>query len=82
MKPRFQSKIDRRHGLYKLHEAAFAHDKNKTDQVVAALRVVEEQCIGDLMGILRADQPVADGETLFKDSVEAETRIYKHVNAA
>jgi hypothetical protein len=64
-----------------LHEAAFAHDKAKTDRVVAALRLVEDQCLADLMATLKADQPVADGDTLFKEAVEAETRIYKNADS-
>ncbi|XP_067006308.2 secernin-2 isoform X2 [Anabrus simplex] len=75
--PRFQSKVDRAHNLYKLHTAATA---NEGSSVLALLREMELNCVAEVEAFLAdysADQGLTEVDELLKDVVETEVKFYK-----
>lgn len=80
--PRFKSKVDRRHNLYKHHEKAYAI-MNKKNKEGATLKKImgdlEATCIQDVEHFIDSfqDDSTKDVEELFKDVVESEIKFYK-----
>lgn len=79
--PRFGNKTDRRHVLYKCHQAAFfdkKHPRKTPDSLKIDLDAMENQCLEDICKALKDATAIVDAETLFKDAVDAEIKIYKY----
>ncbi|XP_072775162.1 secernin-2 [Taeniopygia guttata] len=79
--PRFQSSVDRRHELYRRHQAALElmeRDRERGQQLLEALRGLEEQGLRGMRELLEGTvrpgpEELAD---LFLDCVEAEMKFY------
>jgi secernin len=83
VKPRFQTKVDRRHTLFKLHEACYDRVTHPTEgaSLRDLLKKVEETCVQEVEQVLDNFDPKnkasLDLGELFNDSVHAEIRFYK-----
>uniref|UniRef100_A0A915HH66 Secernin-2 n=1 Tax=Romanomermis culicivorax TaxID=13658 RepID=A0A915HH66_ROMCU len=81
MEQRFQTKVDRRHTLYKFHELSFEgkHPKNRSiDKIKSDIDQMEKSCISDIESSLINDQDIPEPELLFNEAIEAELKIYKY----
>ncbi|GLG94223.1 Secernin-2 [Gryllus bimaculatus] len=75
--PRFQSKVDRAHNLYKLHAAATSKEDSN---VIALLQEMELNCVAEVETFLadfKPEQNLAEVDDLLKDIVETEVKFYK-----
>ncbi|NWY06027.1 SCRN2 protein, partial [Nothoprocta ornata] len=80
--PRFQSKVDRRHQLYRRHEAALAlmeSDPEQGQKLQETLRALERQGLEAARALLAGTLAPAPEELaeLFFDCVDAEMKFYK-----
>lgn len=78
--PRFQSKVDRRHDLYKAHQTALhAMDTNPDEGLVIyeILRELESQCLSEISAMLNGEIPGDELGDLFFDCVDAEIKFYQ-----
>ncbi|XP_025910273.1 secernin-2 isoform X2 [Nothoprocta perdicaria] len=80
--PRFQSKVDRRHQLYRRHEAALAlmeSDPEQGQKLQETLRALERQGLEAAHALLAGTLAPAPEELaeLFFDCVDAEMKFYK-----
>ncbi|NWX94464.1 SCRN2 protein, partial [Nothoprocta pentlandii] len=80
--PRFQSKVDRRHQLYRQHEAALAlmeSDPEQGQKLQETLRALERQGLEAARALLAGTLAPAPEELaeLFFDCVDAEMKFYK-----
>ncbi|NWU90453.1 SCRN2 protein, partial [Upupa epops] len=79
--PRFQSTVDRRHELYRRHQAALElmdHDQERGQKLQRTLRELEQQGLEGMKALLdgtvaHSPEELAD---LFFDCVEAEMKFY------
>jgi len=81
-KPLFSRTVDRRHPLFKLHEAHYPILTNPKEgaQLRDLLREVETNCITEVEEVLDTFDPLDETlelAVLFDDSVDAEARFYK-----
>jgi hypothetical protein len=78
MKPRFKTKVDRRHRLYRLHETFVTSGGNPNAAALKNLEEMETRCIDELAEALKGyPDNAADFVTLFNDCVEAEVKYYE-----
>ncbi|KAJ1528800.1 hypothetical protein ONE63_007179 [Megalurothrips usitatus] len=78
--PRFQTKVDRSHALYKFHKDATSISNPKRSEVIAKLRSMEEECIAEVQSFVdkfEPGQPLNEVDELLKDIVETEIKFYK-----
>ncbi|XP_029950233.1 secernin-2 [Salarias fasciatus] len=78
--PRFQSRVDRRHPLYRAHQEALESTDSKLDEGSALyelLRDLESQCLSEISALLSGDVPPDDLGDLFFDCVDAEIKFYQ-----
>ncbi|KAG7492957.1 hypothetical protein MATL_G00021030 [Megalops atlanticus] len=79
--PRFQTKVDRRHELYKAHQAALNTMETNLEagsQLQETLRSLEAQCLTDIAALLCG--ATVEGEELgdlFFDCVDTELKFYQ-----
>ena len=79
--PRFASKPDRRSAFLKLYEAVASgkHPRGKSAQHVSTQVLdMEAQCVADVVDSFLNNRDIFDGVSLFRDCVEAESKIYQH----
>ncbi|XP_041958703.1 secernin-2 [Alosa sapidissima] len=78
--PRFQSRVDRQHDLYKAHQEA-QHTIEKNPQagevLMETLRYLESQCLIDIAAMLRGEIPGEELGDLFFDCVDTELKFYQ-----
>uniref|UniRef100_A0AAV2LNU7 Secernin-2 n=1 Tax=Knipowitschia caucasica TaxID=637954 RepID=A0AAV2LNU7_KNICA len=77
--PRFQSKVDRRHDLYKAHQGALNTMETNPDEgtvIYEILREMESQCLSDISAMLNGEIPGEELGDLFFDCVDAEIKFY------
>lgn len=80
LKPRFKSKVDRRHNLYKFHEKAYSLMTSENgSNLRSTMRDLEATCIHDMETFLDNFQEgnFKEAEDIFKDVVETEIKFYK-----
>lgn len=82
MKPRFQSKVERRHELFKEHEklcALIVRDETKANKIVQNLKELESNCIGDMEEILKNFDELSFAKVakLFEHMCSLEVNFYK-----
>ncbi|XP_069041762.1 secernin-2 [Lepisosteus oculatus] len=80
--PRFQSRVDRRHELYRAHEAALSAieaDPDWGSQLQETLRDLEQQGLSDITMILQEGGGLGEEELgdLFFDCVDTEMKFYQ-----
>ncbi|CAN9510814.1 unnamed protein product [Ophioblennius macclurei] len=78
--PRFQSRVDRRHPLYKAHQGARDSMDSKPDEASALydlLRDLESQCLSEISAMLSGEILADDLGDLFFDCVDAEMKFYQ-----
>lgn len=78
--PRFQSRVDRRHDLYKAHQVALHNMETNPDEGVVVyelLRDMESQCLSEISAMLSGEIPGDDLGDLFFDCVDAEIKFYQ-----
>uniref|UniRef100_G3Q293 Secernin-2 n=1 Tax=Gasterosteus aculeatus aculeatus TaxID=481459 RepID=G3Q293_GASAC len=78
--PRFQSKVDRRHDLYKAHQEAVSTMENNPDEgssVFGILRELESQCLSEISAMLSGEIPGEELGDLFFDTVDTEIKFYQ-----
>lgn len=78
--PRFQSRVDRRHPLYKAHQEALESMDSKRQEGSALydlLRDLESQCLSEISAMLSGEIPADDLGDLFFDCVDAEIKFYQ-----
>lgn len=74
--PRFRVKVDRKHNLYRLHEAAVLN----RIEIVVQLQKMEEGCVQEMKEVIcnfKSDQNLDEFDELLKDIVETEIKFYK-----
>lgn len=74
--PRFERKVDRRHSLYKAHQAAL-ETSPEGSELRAILRDLESQCVNDISGMLNGELPQEELGDLFFDCVDTEIKFYQ-----
>jgi secernin len=82
VKPRFQSKVDRRHPLYKRHETFYPKVTSSNEEGLRlreTLAELENNCVDEVEQLLDnyKQDDNKDLLDLFNDAVEAELRFYK-----
>lgn len=82
VKPRFKSKVDRRHELYKYHEklcSLLVRDEAKANKIVKNLKELESNCIGDMEEILKNfdEASFVKVSNLFEHMCSLEMNFYK-----
>jgi secernin len=82
IKPRFQSKVERRHELFKGHEklqSLLIHDEVKANKIIQNLKDLESNCIGDMEEILKNfdESSFAKVSNLFDHMCNIELNFYK-----
>ncbi|XP_037546036.1 secernin-2-like [Nematolebias whitei] len=78
--PRFHSRMDRRHDLYKAHQGALIATETKPDEgsaVYNVLRDLESQCLSEISAVLSGEIPGDDLGDLFFDCVDTEIKFYQ-----
>ncbi|XP_056264840.1 secernin-2 [Pseudoliparis swirei] len=75
-RPRFQSRVDRRHELYKAHQGALVAMETNPG-VFQILRELESQCLGEISAVLRGEISGEELGDLFFDSVDTEIKLYQ-----
>ncbi|XP_008316074.1 secernin-2 [Cynoglossus semilaevis] len=76
--PRFQSKVDRRHDLYRAHQVARSHTETKEGLAVYdVLRDLESQCLKEISAMLRGEIQGDELGDLFFDCVDTEMKLYQ-----
>lgn len=78
--PRFQSKVDRRHDLYKAHQVALNTMETNPDEglvIYEILRELESQCLSDISAMLNGEIPRDELGDLFFDCVDTEIKFYQ-----
>lgn len=74
--PRFTEKVDRKHNLYRLHEAAVLN----RIEIVSQLQKMEEGCVQEMKEVtckFKSGQNLDEFDELLKDVVETEIKFYK-----
>jgi secernin len=81
VKPRFQTKVDRRHYLYKSHENGdyIMRKEKRGKDLHKILSKLEAQCVDDVQDFLLDfdESKLWEIKDLFKDVVESECKFYK-----
>ncbi|XP_061584867.1 secernin-2 [Cololabis saira] len=80
IQPRFQTRVDRRHELYKAHQEALVAMATKPEETLAVyqvLRDLESQCLSEISAMLRGDVPGDELGELFLDCVDTEIKFYQ-----
>ncbi|XP_072880585.1 secernin-1-like [Hemitrygon akajei] len=80
--PRFQSRPDRRHGLYQAHECArslMEAEEESGQKLLQAIQGLEKQGLEAMQDILKSDEAINPLEVadLFYDCVDTEIKFYK-----
>ncbi|XP_067115470.1 secernin-2 [Osmerus mordax] len=78
--PRFHSRVDRRHSLYKAHQVALSNmetNPEKGDALQEILRDLESQCLKDILAMLSGELPGEELGDLFFDCVDTEIKFYQ-----
>ncbi|XP_063056492.1 secernin-2 [Engraulis encrasicolus] len=78
--PRFQSKVDRQHDLYKAHQEAMNLIEKNPDAgaiLQETLRYLESQCLMDIDAMLKGEIPGEELGDLFFDCVDTELKFYQ-----
>lgn len=78
--PRFQSRVDRRHDLYKAHQTALHNMETSPSEGLAVyeiLRDLESQCLADILAMLSGEIPGEELGDLFFDCVDTEIKFYQ-----
>ncbi|XP_026881803.2 secernin-2 [Electrophorus electricus] len=78
--PRFQRHVDRKHELYKAHQAALAAAEANPDAGVSLQRTMEfleSQCLQEIEAMLRGEVEAQELGGLFFDCVDAEIKLYQ-----
>lgn len=78
--PRFQSKVDRRHDLYKAHQVALNTMETNPDEglgIYEILRELESQCLSEISAMLNGEISGDGLGDLFFDCVDAEIKFYQ-----
>ncbi|XP_051872056.1 secernin-1-like [Pristis pectinata] len=80
--PRFQSRPDRRHELYRAHECArsvMETEEGPGQKLLQAILGLEKQGLEAMQDILKCDEPINPSEVadLFYDCVDTEIKFYK-----
>ncbi|KAM6972751.1 secernin-2 [Aplochiton taeniatus] len=77
--PRFQSKVDRRHLLYKAHQVALNAMETSPEgsELHDILRDLESQCVKDISAMLSGELPLEELGDLFFDCVDTEIKFYQ-----
>uniref|UniRef100_A0A2I4CAU3 Secernin-2 n=1 Tax=Austrofundulus limnaeus TaxID=52670 RepID=A0A2I4CAU3_AUSLI len=78
--PRFQTRVDRRHDLYKAHQGALITmetEREEASAVYSILRDLESQCLTEISAMLSGDVPGDELGDLFLDCVDTEIKFYQ-----
>ncbi|XP_072552204.1 secernin-2 isoform X1 [Salminus brasiliensis] len=75
--PRFQNKVDRKHELYKAHQAALEASPDAGASLQETMRFLESQCLQEIEAMLRGEVEGQELGDLFFDCVDTEIKFYQ-----